>query len=552
MSLGGSKLLRIVNDVVCCVCYFIKVDVTNNNKESGGDILRQNADAVSVHHWLSSLLLPQYEVQFNAAGFDSVDKCASLTESDLIRIGIGLVGHRRRILSHLPTAKSLSSSRSPLPDVAMQALNVVEEDNREIYDIPPPISSRKVDLFSKLEPSSVIYSNTDEMKNVLTPMLPPKKRLSTSEETNLKLGIASPTILSGSSEVFSPGTGQQPSNPKLCVVYPEKRPSVLLPRETTHIIKKSNDRESLSGPVPKPRLSNPVTGLGGDHAIHHPHERVSADQNSLSIYSICDETPGNSHSIYYEVATSVPPPDVPLRKPSGHPAVATSSSAIHESVYELASSSPGDDDSHSLITLTDHQCVYEEPSKPTAASKDETRESVVRPALPRRPTVKQSTSSTGEFSEFASSRTVNQCAATASTSDSATRSPTATGFAEQLDVQFGTSRESWIKDNDMFRPPSVFTDGEAAVSSLSQFDLDYLLRPKEQPTVMSTQPSNSNLLVDISNDEFVYENPEPVGNVMSSHASTQSAGCEYADASEVDDDTKKSENLPGKLSCLHK
>jgi len=55
----------------------------------------------AVSSWLMSLHLGQYESLLVSHGYDSLLKCASLTDSELDRIGITLDGHKKRILRHL-------------------------------------------------------------------------------------------------------------------------------------------------------------------------------------------------------------------------------------------------------------------------------------------------------------------------------------------------------------------------------------------------------------------------------------------------------------------
>ncbi|XP_043928964.1 arf-GAP with Rho-GAP domain, ANK repeat and PH domain-containing protein 1 isoform X2 [Protopterus annectens] len=53
----------------------------------------------SIEEWLSSIHLEQYVGLFEARGFHSVLHCNNVTDEDLIKIGVLLPGHRKRILS---------------------------------------------------------------------------------------------------------------------------------------------------------------------------------------------------------------------------------------------------------------------------------------------------------------------------------------------------------------------------------------------------------------------------------------------------------------------
>ena len=55
----------------------------------------------SLRDWLDSIHLPQYLDVLTNNGYDTLDKCAVLTSSNLDHIGISLTGHKKRILSQL-------------------------------------------------------------------------------------------------------------------------------------------------------------------------------------------------------------------------------------------------------------------------------------------------------------------------------------------------------------------------------------------------------------------------------------------------------------------
>jgi len=176
--------------------------------------------AGAVRHWLSSLNLPeQYQILLLEAGYDTLTKCEHLNDVVLEQIGIKPVGHRRRILSHLPSAEM---EPELFPPVAYDS----EEDDREIYDIPPV--ARKSGVMSMQE---TFYTNIAEMNEIPRPILPPKKRLSSDVEVEARLGIISPPPVNtrSSQGVFCQSPCSPDSvrtQPKLCVVYPEKRPPI--------------------------------------------------------------------------------------------------------------------------------------------------------------------------------------------------------------------------------------------------------------------------------------------------------------------------------------
>jgi len=172
-----------------------------------------------VRHWLSSLNLPeQYEALLLEAGYDTLTKCKVLNDVLLEQIGIKPMGHRRRILLHLPRAETEAEL---LASVAHDS----DEDDREIYDIPPVCRRSGIMLTHEST-----YTNIVEMNEIPRPVLPPKKRLSSDVEVDAKLGILGPPVKPRQSQsVFGMSSSFPDSGravPKLCVVYPEKRPPV--------------------------------------------------------------------------------------------------------------------------------------------------------------------------------------------------------------------------------------------------------------------------------------------------------------------------------------
>jgi len=173
--------------------------------------------ADGVRHWLSSLNLHEhYEELLLAAGYDTLEKCAQLNDALLEHIGIKPAGHRRRILLHLP--RTVNSPSSPTPDYD-------SDDDREIYDIPPV--ARRPGVVPKRES---VYTNFVEMNEIPKPVLPQKKRLPSDTEVGARLGIVSPPVKPhlprSIFDASSSSTDSARASPKLCVVYPEKRPPV--------------------------------------------------------------------------------------------------------------------------------------------------------------------------------------------------------------------------------------------------------------------------------------------------------------------------------------
>ena len=173
--------------------------------------------AAGVRHWLSSLNLPeQYEALLLASGYNTLAKCEQLNDAVLEQIGIKPAGHRKRILLHLP-----GNAAEPCTTAAYDS----EEDDREIYDIPPV--ARKSAILPNQE---LMYTNFAEMNEIPKPVLPPKRQLSSSDEVDARLGIVSPPVkpylAQGVFGTSSCSMDSVRSKPKLCVVHPEKRPPV--------------------------------------------------------------------------------------------------------------------------------------------------------------------------------------------------------------------------------------------------------------------------------------------------------------------------------------
>ncbi|CAB1316020.1 unnamed protein product, partial [Coregonus sp. 'balchen'] len=64
----------------------------------------------SVGEWLKAIKMERYEDSFLQAGFTSVDLLAQITAEDLLRLGVTLAGHQRKILSSIQT---LTMTKSP-------------------------------------------------------------------------------------------------------------------------------------------------------------------------------------------------------------------------------------------------------------------------------------------------------------------------------------------------------------------------------------------------------------------------------------------------------
>ena len=232
--------------------------------------------AAGVHHWLSSLNLPkEYEALLLEGGYDTLAKCQQLNDAVLEQIGISLVGHRRRILSHLPCNVN---------ELSTPAQYDSDDDDREIYDIPPVPRQPAVVLRQ-----DSTYANIAEMNEIPKPVLPPKKRLSSVEEVDAKLGIVSPPfkprLAQGIFGISSRSTDSVRTTLKLCVVHPEKRPPVPARRvskdqEVSSMDRlNNNDEGSEVGLLQEATTAAAVAPVAVSHTFLKHQDAVSEDDS---------------------------------------------------------------------------------------------------------------------------------------------------------------------------------------------------------------------------------------------------------------------------------
>uniref|UniRef100_A0A8C9EUB7 SAM domain-containing protein n=1 Tax=Pavo cristatus TaxID=9049 RepID=A0A8C9EUB7_PAVCR len=66
----------------------------------------------SVEDWLSAVKMSQYRDNFLSAGFTSLQLVAQMTSEDLLRIGVTLAGHQKKILNSIQSMR-VQMSQSP-------------------------------------------------------------------------------------------------------------------------------------------------------------------------------------------------------------------------------------------------------------------------------------------------------------------------------------------------------------------------------------------------------------------------------------------------------
>ncbi|XP_038624955.1 arf-GAP with Rho-GAP domain, ANK repeat and PH domain-containing protein 1 isoform X3 [Tachyglossus aculeatus] len=112
-------------------------------------------ETLAVVDWLRALHLEQYASQFEERGLERVAECQSLDEGQLLRMGVLLPGHRKRILSGLQKA----SSSEPPPGPALPC-----------PEAPPRPVPMKRNIFRRVGPAPTPACNPDPC---LGPSLPP-------------------------------------------------------------------------------------------------------------------------------------------------------------------------------------------------------------------------------------------------------------------------------------------------------------------------------------------------------------------------------------------
>jgi class 3 adenylate cyclase len=79
--------------------------------------------------WLRSLGLGQYEAAFSENAIDET-VLPNLTAEDLKDLGVGIVGHRRKLLDAIAALRADASARELPPD-AHQAIGIIAKDTAE-------------------------------------------------------------------------------------------------------------------------------------------------------------------------------------------------------------------------------------------------------------------------------------------------------------------------------------------------------------------------------------------------------------------------------------
>src|SRR6201998_3234029 len=86
--------------------------------------------AMDVRHWLRRLGLEQYEATFPENKIDDT-VLPSLTAEDLKDLGVGFVGHRRKLLDAIAALRSEASAPTPSLSDAPLAIDNAAKDTAE-------------------------------------------------------------------------------------------------------------------------------------------------------------------------------------------------------------------------------------------------------------------------------------------------------------------------------------------------------------------------------------------------------------------------------------
>lgn len=249
--------------------------------------------------WLQNLSLEQYLSTFQNAGFTSLEHCTSLDDDLLNIIGITPLGHRKRILSHLPVIKEgeYDFPKTPLAlqnDLTTESspscnLNT-SENNGDGSDrprpVPKPRKTKRIKNTSETEPSDS------------SPRPVPAPRVVSSKNSQGSINLKGVTIDESTDELdddhvyqeIGPNEPQNVAEPRLTFVPEPTGKSILIQqklqqefdsffKDTTTNVPEAHDKGiSISDTVPPPR--QPKTDMA---ALSNPaycgEEQVMDDEN---------------------------------------------------------------------------------------------------------------------------------------------------------------------------------------------------------------------------------------------------------------------------------
>ncbi|KAJ8297419.1 hypothetical protein KUTeg_023950 [Tegillarca granosa] len=249
--------------------------------------------------WLKSLSLEQYLSTFQNAGFTSLEHCTSLDDDLLNIIGITPLGHRKRILSHLPVINEGEYDLPKTPLGIQKDLNTessptchlnTSENNGDVSDRPKPVP--------KPRKTKRIKNSSETESSDLSPRPVPAPRVTSSKNSDGSINLKGVTLDESSDdrndEHFYQEIGQtEPENvtDSRLTFKPEPNDKNLLQQKlqqefesfyknTTTNVPESKDKVvNISDIVPPPRRPNTDTAALSNPA--YCEEKQVMDDESL-------------------------------------------------------------------------------------------------------------------------------------------------------------------------------------------------------------------------------------------------------------------------------
>ena len=110
---------------------------------------------MDVGSWLRGLGLGQYEAAFRENAIDDT-VLPNLTAEDLKDLGVGIVGHRRKLLDAIAALRADASAKAPPPD-ALPATDITAKDTAERRQVTVMFSDLvgSTSLSTKLDPEDL-------------------------------------------------------------------------------------------------------------------------------------------------------------------------------------------------------------------------------------------------------------------------------------------------------------------------------------------------------------------------------------------------------------
>ena len=257
--------------------------------------------------WLKSLELEQYISTFQEHHITTHQQCLDLDENKLSDIGVNAVGHRRRILNHLPkdffdTASAKQSAPDPFvafqnplnlqPDLPKKEKNPRDlflfKDNQPLYEndetASQPIYENDADVADHLSKKEPQYTNLEKLntpKPVPRPVPRPRRTKIKKEDSD---GTARPEPMNRPRPAPRSGSSPSPTS----AWGPTKTESATKFELEGVCVSESSDRDSFlelySKPVknmaklPSPCLNEEIQGKTPEFETTY----ISGDESSLN------------------------------------------------------------------------------------------------------------------------------------------------------------------------------------------------------------------------------------------------------------------------------